>query len=839
MTISPRRRVEETIRRAQIAEGLERLWAALLWPTVSVSAAVALILSGALSHIPPWPRLAVIVALGIVFLASLQGLFRLAWPDRPVAMRRVELRSGLAHRPVSALDDRLARGCEDPHQVAIWEEHRLRQIEGLGHVRAGAPISAWRDLDRFGLRLPAFLALLASLLLGTGQPAATIAEAVRFAPGAPTLDFTLDAWLTPPAYTGRAPLVLTSPAMIARLKSGADVSVPENSVLSLRLAGASSPQLRLLAGEAEVPGLAPTLKSEGNLFRAEVKMSREAVAVLLDGDSELARWPLKLIADEDPTVAFAEPPSGDSSGMLSVKWKAGDDYGVTGVAAEIDLADIQDDGIGFESNGIFLYKPPAFPIVLNRAAPKDVKATARADMAEHPWAGFMVEMTLTVRDAAGQATRSAAQTFRLPERIFYKPLARALIEQRRALILAPERQGKVEQMLDAMMTYPDGLFEGSGQYLAVAAIAARLRATADRDDVDVAVNMLWQTAVGIEDGVLSDIRAELEALRKELERAIEEGAPPERIAELTQRLREAMQRYMQSLADEMARDRNRGQAAKGAPPDARTVTPEELQRMLDRIEKLAKNGANDAARELLSQLDDILRNLRPGMQNQARQGSQPLAQMLDQLSDLMRRQQRLMDDTQRMAEPGEEPLGEEEGMDAGSARRQYDPEGLAGDQGDLARMLDELLRQLGQNGLEAPPPLGGAGEDMRDAEGALREADRDRALNRQGDAMEKLRESAAGMAQQLVRQGQGQQGSYGRHGQARGDAEDPLGRPLPTGDEEYGPNRDMLSGEIEGRRAREILQELRQRLEGARSDAGRGRPPIELDYLDRLLRGLY
>ncbi|MBM3520885.1 MAG: TIGR02302 family protein, partial [Alphaproteobacteria bacterium] len=653
MTVSPRRRVEETIHRARLAEGLERLWAALLWPMVSASAATAFLLSGGLGLLPPWPRLVALIVLCAIFLVSLRGLLRLAWPDRPAAMRRVERRSDLAHRPVSGLDDRLASGRDDPHQQTLWEEHRLRQLESLGHIRAGAPLSFWRDLDRRALRLPAFLALLTSLLLGSGEPAATIAEAVRFSPAAPKADFALDAWLRPPAYTGRAPVVLTSPAMVEKLKAGGIVTVPENSVLSLRLAGAASPQLELLAGPEEVaPGLAPTLKSADGLFQAEVKMSREAVAVIRDGNRELARWPLKLIPDQNPTVDFAEPPSGDSSGMLSVKWKAGDDYGVTGVTAEIDLADDQEDGIGFASNGIFLYAAPAFPIVLNRAAPKDVKATARADMAEHPWAGFMVEMTLTARDAAGQTTKSAVQTFRLPERLFLKPLARALIEQRRALILAPEQQGKVEQMLDAMMTYPDGLFEGSGQYLAVAAIVARLRAAADRDDVDVAVNMLWQTAIGIEDGILSDIRAELEALRKELERAIEEGAPPERIAEITQRLREAMQRYLQSMADELARDPNRERGANALPPDARTVTPEELQRMLDRIEKLAKNGANDAARQLLSQLDDILRNLRPGMQSQNRQGGQPLAQMLDQLSDLMRQQQRLMDDTQRMLRPG-------------------------------------------------------------------------------------------------------------------------------------------------------------------------------------------
>ena len=43
-------------------------------------------------------------------------------------MRRVEEKTGLAHRPVSAHEDRLAPGSADPVQQAIWEEHRLRQL---------------------------------------------------------------------------------------------------------------------------------------------------------------------------------------------------------------------------------------------------------------------------------------------------------------------------------------------------------------------------------------------------------------------------------------------------------------------------------------------------------------------------------------------------------------------------------------------------------------------------------------------------------------------------------------------------------------------------------------
>ena len=57
------------------------------------------------------------------------------------------------------------------------------------------------------------------------------------------------------------------------------------------------------------------------------------------------------------------------------------------------------------------------------------------DLTEHPWAGVDVVMTLS--PATRPATKAAPtpHEMRLPERPFVKPLARALIEQRRNLAL--------------------------------------------------------------------------------------------------------------------------------------------------------------------------------------------------------------------------------------------------------------------------------------------------------------------------------------------------------------------------------------------------------------------
>jgi uncharacterized protein (TIGR02302 family) len=812
----------------------------LHWPLVIFAAGAALVIAGVLPMLPGWLRALLLVAWALALVWSLRPALSLRWPGRQDAMRRVEERSGLAHRPVSARDDNLPEEVDDPLQRTLWEEHRLRQLRGLRNLKAGAPQSRWRDIDPRALRVPVALALVAAILLGPGDIRNSLSDSFRLTPPAAAPQLAVDAWLKPPSYTGKPPFLLTSAAMTERLKQDPEVHVPENSVLSLRITGAKAPRLsfhELFDGDAatpELPGFKPQLKTAEGLFQADVTLTRPATVKVTDGSRDLGTWRIALIPDAAPKIEITADPTGDSSGMLTAKWKVSDDYGVTGVTSDIYLADEQDEGVGFSDAGIFEFDAPRLPIRLRKASPREEAGDSKADVAEHPWAGFMVEMTLTAKDAAGHTTESAKRTFRLPERQFTKPLARALIEQRRRLILDPQEAGGVAEMLDAILTYPRDLIDRSGTQIAIAAVRSHLRAAEDRADVDTVISDLWQIAVNVEDGAYADAKAELDALRKELEKALKEGAPPERISELTKKLRQALDRYMESMMKEAQKRLAQGQQKQDGKPPGKMVTPQDLQKMLDMIDKLSKSGNNEAAEQLLSQLEDILRNLKPGLpqQGQGQNQQSPLGQMLDKLSELMRQQQKLMDETQRMPQQG---MGEEDQPNNGQQPGDGNQSG-SGSLGDrqqgLSQMLDDLMKQFGQNGMQAPGPFGQAGKNMNRAEGSLREGDREQALGEQGEAMQKLREGAQGMAQQLMQQSRGQQDSQGREGEARGDR-DPLGRPMPSTGEERGPGKDMLPSEMAIERARQILDMLRSR-------AGEtGLPKFERDYIDRLLKGLY
>ncbi len=75
------------------------------------------------------------------------------------------------------------------------------------------------------------------------------------------------------------------------------------------------------------------------------------------------------------------------------------------------------------------------PAVLPQARTKNGAGNTVKDLTEHPWAGATVRLTLTAKDEGGNEGKSEPRQIRIPQRSFQKPVARALIEQRRELAL--------------------------------------------------------------------------------------------------------------------------------------------------------------------------------------------------------------------------------------------------------------------------------------------------------------------------------------------------------------------------------------------------------------------
>src|SRR5262249_55935280 len=146
-------------------------------------------------------------------------------------------------------------------------------------------------------------------------------------------------------------------------------------------------------------------------------------------------------------------PEPQARGALQLVYKIEDDYGVTEAQALFALKPGSGGGVSKARRP--LYGAPDFALVLPQARTKSAVGQTTKDVSDHPYAGADVTLTLVARDEAGNEGRSAPTELRMPERVFVKPLARALIEQRRELALDADARERVLMAIDALTIAPE------------------------------------------------------------------------------------------------------------------------------------------------------------------------------------------------------------------------------------------------------------------------------------------------------------------------------------------------------------------------------------------------
>jgi hypothetical protein len=114
------------------------------WPRLWLLVGLALLFVG-VSMFGLWPALPelahkiVLGLFGVAALAILLSLARIHSPTRDAAIRRIEQRSGVPHRPASAYEDTVAVENSDPDSAHIWAAHKSRLSDALGRLRVGGP----------------------------------------------------------------------------------------------------------------------------------------------------------------------------------------------------------------------------------------------------------------------------------------------------------------------------------------------------------------------------------------------------------------------------------------------------------------------------------------------------------------------------------------------------------------------------------------------------------------------------------------------------------------------------------------------------------------------------
>lgn len=854
---------------ARAALWFEQLWPAV-WPAVGLLGAFAVAaLLDAPAWLPAWPRAVLpgLVALGMAALLW-RGLRRVVRPGADAVDRRLERDSGLRHRPLSALQDRPAGATTEAAQV--WAVHQQRVRAQLRRLRVGRPRPGLARQDGWALRGLVLVALAAAwVVAGAEAPGRLLRAALPGVPNAAAAPGTVvQAWATPPGYTGLPPVFLQPGKAVAAIPVGAHLTVSVTG-------GQAAPALSLDDATTEFHAL------DAASWQAERDLTVPGRLVVRRGGSELAAWELAILADRPPVVSFTEPPGAAVSGgrttlRTRLPWQADDDYGIVSVQAELRLRD----------------RPDASPLIVTMplaGSPKQAHAATVQDLTAHPWAGLPVTARMVAKDAAGQRGESAAADFELPERAFRNPVAQAIIAVRKQLSRTPDERQAARQALDAIADHPDLFDEAAGVVLNLRGTGALLMRGRGQPAVDEAQARLWALALSLEEGSTERTARALEqaraAVRDALEEAKKDPQDPAAKTELEKRmeeLRQAIQRHIEALVEQARRDGTEMPFDPALPQ----MNARDLDRMAQQMEQAAREGRMADAQQQMAQLEKLLeqlQNARPehGEQRDKRDAErrQQGRQQTDAVQDLVQREGSLLDRSRGRADGGPAPRTgmappqgtPPQGTPPQGTRGAADPRGRdQRSQAAMRRALGELMQRFGDLTGQVPAPLSDADTAMRDAGQAMADGQDGAAGAAQQRAIEALQKGGRAMGQQLSAQfGQGEQGEGGEgqgtaegdEGQGQGDdatgrrdgpsdgtrpgdagrrrstRRDPLGRPMPEENDgrEQGTDGQSLGAgpvptDMEQARTRALQDELRRR------GADRTRPPGELDYIDRLLK---
>ena len=859
---------------------VERVWPPLVFALAVVILFLAASWVGVWQFAPRAFRISGVLLFALACGVALSPLVRLRRPAARDVLARLDHDSHTDHRPASSLADTLANDHGDSGTQALWAAHRARLERAVAAIRVAPPAPRMVDKDPYALRFGVAMLAFAAAVVAGPEMYGRLASAFDWrgdAAQAATAASRIDAWIDPPPYAGRPPLVIDF-----KTADPQTLTVPEDSVLVVRgdpsvvetrVDGGIAPSDQKNSDEKNgAPGsAAPQPKSAAQVNAPTEKrwtIHDAGKATILRGGSPVASVVLAVTPAGKPTIVSTEDPRANLSGSLTLAYRMQDRFGLASARAEFTR---RHEGAGPAPRT--LAPPPQAALQLPPTANGVGDAKTTVDLSEHPWAGAKVTMRLSAVSISGKTGESAPIELTLPQRIFHNPLARARVEQRRNLILDPDHAPKqVVTALTGLAIAPELFGVPASVYLGLKEAKSSLEhARNDADLLNVAA-LLWEMAQQLEDGDSTQAQRDLRAAEQALREALQRGASDEEIRKLMQQLRDAANRFMSEMArnsppmDTNAQDQN--------------LQAQDLDKLLDQMEDTARNGSREDAEAMLDQMQEMFENMRSAREAQESPGEREMQKQIGELEKLLRDQQKLRDDTFRsdqrdrarrrarrnQMEPGQQDFQGQQDQEGSNAPDQGDNDSNEADnqnqdqagqdqadqgqpqlgdrQQELRDRLAELKRKLKNLGMKGEKGFDDAQGDMKEAEGDLKggqggkqgQSGKGAAVDAQGRALEALREGAQGLQKQMDGQGQGKgRGGRGyiarrsRPGERYG--EDPLGRGA-EGDKgrEEGPLKESM-GAVE--RARRVMEELRRRL------ADPARPVEERDYLERLMKRDY
>ena len=241
-------------------------------------------------------------------------------------MSRLDRGTGIRHRPATALTDTLATN--DPVALALWREQRERTLNSIKRIRAGLPSPRLAIHDPWALRALVAVMMVAAYFAAGDERTLRIAAAFDWNGVLAPANIRVDAWVTPPLYTGKPPIILSAATRTRRHPPAGPLPVPAGSTLIVRSSGGTLDSWSAAASPSRADEQAPKGTNE-----RQFTIAGDGTAHVRSPSGQ-PQWKFGATPDRAPTIALAKDPERQARGSLQMSYKIEDDYGVTEARAQ-------------------------------------------------------------------------------------------------------------------------------------------------------------------------------------------------------------------------------------------------------------------------------------------------------------------------------------------------------------------------------------------------------------------------------------------------------------------------------------------------------------------------
>ena len=219
--------LDRAVRRARWTILWERIWPPLAALLTVFGLFLALSWLGVWLWLPPIGRAIGVVLLAIAALAASRPLSSSACRRGLDGLRRLDPRSGLRHRPATAVTDRLAvTGQRFDVARAVAARISNARCARRSNLKAGWPMPQLAARDPSRCVRWSLVLVIATYFSAGGDRDRRVAAAFNWHGVVAPANFRIDAWVTPPAYTARPPVILPGLRPGEPVRASAPIAVP-------------------------------------------------------------------------------------------------------------------------------------------------------------------------------------------------------------------------------------------------------------------------------------------------------------------------------------------------------------------------------------------------------------------------------------------------------------------------------------------------------------------------------------------------------------------------------------------------------------------------------------